>query len=174
MEVFLASNHMAQSVEQPNCNVRRLPIHFTLYLTRSTYIGASVRNHFECQYLSYVEILHDHSLNPDVSSAMEHVWGGRGDEQLFDKLMPFAGVQRSGGAERVRWSSTAVPSPGLDDSSIKSPRPAPVGQTCWALLTSGKTVRCSNADGHQCEQLPGVKTQKHHVQKQGARARLED
>lgn len=78
MEVFLASNHMAQSVEQPNCNVRRLPIHFTLYLTRSTYIGASVRNHFECQYLSYVEILHDHSLNPDVSSAMEHVWGGAG------------------------------------------------------------------------------------------------
>lgn len=55
-------------------------------------------------------------------------------EQHINKLMTFAEVQCSGGAEEERWGSTAVPWPSLDDSSIKSQRPALCRQTRCALV----------------------------------------
>lgn len=62
------------------------------------------------------------------------VAGSTAVEQRINKLMTFTEVQHSGGVGGERWGSTAVPSPGLDDSSIKSQRPALCRQTCRVLV----------------------------------------
>lgn len=56
-------------------------------------------------------------------------------ELRINSLMTFAELQRSGRAEGGRWSSTAVPRPGLADSSIKSQRSVRCGQTRRALVS---------------------------------------
>lgn len=60
--------------------------------------------------------------------------GSAAEEQRINKPMTFAEVQGFGRAEGERRGSTAVPSPGLDDSSIKSQRPVVCRQTCCVLV----------------------------------------
>lgn len=101
-----------------------------------TCICTSGRKHAVFKYLCSFEISqHDHWLNSSKTSmpSSTRIAGSTAGEQRIYKLMTFAEVQWSGSAEGVRWGSTAVPSLGLDDSSIKSLRPALCRQT-WCVL----------------------------------------